>query len=93
MPHLPIDSLPGKSERVRKLIYRASYTGMKETDLLLGKFAKLFLPDLNDHDLMDFENLLTVDDQLIYSWVSNKAPVPNQFNTKVFRLIKKFNNK
>ena len=28
------------SDRVRRLIYQASYTGMKETDLLLGHFAR-----------------------------------------------------
>ena len=31
------------SDRVRRLIYRASYTGMKETDLLLGHFAERIL--------------------------------------------------
>ena len=29
-------SMPPVSKRVRRLIYQASYTGMKETDLLLG---------------------------------------------------------
>ena len=30
-----------RTNRLRRLVYQASYTGMKETDLLLGHFAKL----------------------------------------------------
>ena len=45
------DTSPVLSDRVRRLIYQASYTGMKETDLLLGHFAKSYLDDLSDDDL------------------------------------------
>ena len=30
--------------RLRRLVYQSSYTGMKETDLLLGRFATVHLP-------------------------------------------------
>ena len=82
------------SGRVRRLVYQASYTGMKETDLLLGHFAKTYLADLCDADLTDFENLLAAGDQWIYAWVTGNEPVPDAYNTDVFRLIKefKFNN-
>ena len=36
-----------KEMMMRRLVYRASYTGMKETDLLLGQFAKAHLPSLS----------------------------------------------
>ncbi len=78
------------SDRVRRLVYQASYTGMKETDLLLGHFAKIHLVDLCDADLTDFENLLAVGDQWIYAWVTGNEPVPDAHNTAVFRLIKNF---
>ena len=42
-------AMPELSNRVRRLIYQASYTGMKETDLLLGHFAKMHLPHLNEY--------------------------------------------
>ena len=76
----------------RRLIYQASYTGMKETDLLLGHFAKTHLPDLDDADLTDFENLLEAGDQQIYAWVMGSDPLPDVYNTFVFRLIKQFKN-
>ena len=44
--------------RLKRLIYKASYTGMKETDLLLGHFAAAHLGTLDDQGLNDFEALL-----------------------------------
>jgi antitoxin CptB len=82
--------MPQLSNRIRRLIYQASYTGMKETDLLLGHFAKVHLPHLNESDLTDFENLLEAGDPAIYSWVMGNAPLPEAFDTPVFHLIKKF---
>jgi len=81
---------PVMSDRARRLIYQASYTGMKETDLLLGHFAKTHLEDLCDADLTDFENLLAAGDHWIYAWVMGNEPVPDAYDTAVFRLIKDF---
>ena len=82
--------IPELSNRVRRLIYQASYTGMKETDLLLGHFAKMHLPHLTESDLTDFENLLEAGDPAIYAWVMGNAPLPEAYDTPVFHLIKKF---
>ena len=81
------------SDRVRRLVYQASYTGMKETDLLLGHFAKTHLANLSDADLTDFENLLAAGDQWIYAWVTGNKPVPYVYDTAVFKLIKNFHYK
>jgi succinate dehydrogenase flavin-adding protein (antitoxin of CptAB toxin-antitoxin module) len=88
-PNAP-PAMPDLSKRIRRLIYQASYTGMKETDLLLGHFAKMHLPHLNESDLTDFENLLEVGDTAIYAWVMGNAPLPEAYDTLVFHLIKKF---
>jgi len=76
--------------RVRRLVYQASYTAMKETDLLLGHFAKHHLPTLSDDQLTDFENLLEAGDDRIYAWVMGNDPVPAEHDTHVFKLIKDF---
>ena len=78
------------SDRLRRLIYRATYTGMKETDLLLGHFAREHLRYLGRTDLKDFENLLEAGDPAIYAWVMGNAPLPEAYDTPVFHLIKKF---
>ena len=87
-----VEASPEISNRVRRLIYQATYTGMKETDLLLGHFAKTHLPTLSEKELDDFEALLGTGDTTIYSWVMDNEPVPAAFDTVVFHLIKKFNN-
>ena len=78
------------SDRIRRLIYQATYTGMKETDLLLGHFAKTHLPQLSGRDLDDFEALLSAGDPAIYAWVMGNEPVPDMYDTPVFKLIKDF---
>ena len=89
-PPAALPVMPKLSNRVRRLIYQASYTGMKETDLLLGHFAKIHLPYLNESDLTDFENLLEAGDPAIYAWVMGSSPLPEAYDTPVFHLIKDF---
>ena len=79
-----------KDQMMRRLIYRASYTGMKETDLLLGQFAKLHLPNLSLEELGDFEALLDAGDPSIFAWVRGDEEVPREFDNRVFELIKEF---
>ena len=76
--------------RLRRLIYQSSYTGMKETDLLLGHFASEHLARMTDAQLDDFEALLDAGDDRIYAWVMGNAPVPADHDNDVFRLIKEF---
>ena len=81
-----------RDTRVRRLVYQSSYTGMKETDLLLGRFARDHLAGLSDLELDHYEALLEAGDGQIYLWVSGVEPVPVQYDTSVLRLIKKFRN-
>ena len=76
--------------RLKRLIYQASYTGMKETDLLLGHFAAAHLGTLDDQGLDDFEALLDAGDDRIYAWVMGNDRVPDAFDTPVLKLIKSF---
>ena len=76
--------------RLRRLVYQSSYTGMKETDLLLGYFAKEHLHRLSDSQLDSYEALLEAGDDRIYTWVMGNAPVPAEHNNDVLNLIKRF---
>ena len=76
--------------RVRRLVYQASYTGMKETDLLLGQFAKKHLPNLTEKQLDMFEALLGAGDPSIFAWVRGDEQVPAEFDGPVLDMIKDF---
>ena len=51
-----------KEQYLGRLLYRSWHRGCKETDILLGDFAKAMLGELTDDELSDYEELLTVDD-------------------------------
>ncbi len=77
--------------RRKRLIYRSLYTGMKETDLLLGAFARAHLPGFGPDELDQYEHLLdTQEDPLIYAWAIGRDPVPAAYDTPVMKLLQQF---
>ena len=49
----------------KKLLYRATYRGTKELDILLTNFVKKYINQLNDKELNDLQNFLELDDEEI----------------------------
>lgn len=77
-----------RDNRIRRLIYRSSYTGTKETDKILGAFSRDVLPLLSDKELDLYEELLDFGDPAIWSWASQQSKVPANINNSVLdRLI------
>ena len=81
-----------RDTRLRRLVYQSSYTGMKETDLLLGRFAKHHLAALSDDQLDQYEALLDAGDDRIYAWAVAGEPAPEPHDNHVLSLIKDFKN-
>ncbi len=77
--------------RRKRLLFRAQHCGMKENDILLGGFAEAEIQALSDQDLDDFEALLDQSDNDVYIWVSGSQAPPDDFQTPLLCLIKKFN--
>ena len=77
-------------ERRKKLLYRSAYTGTKETDLLLGRFAQDHLNRLDERQLDDYEALLQIEDPRLYKWISGMEPAPKFYQTDVLKLIQNF---
>ena len=82
-----------REKRIRRLTYQSSYTGTRETDLLLGQFANRYLMKLKDEQLDDYEALLAQGDQNILAWVRGDLQIPANLNGTVFSLIKNFSTK
>ena len=75
-------------ETLRKqIIYRATHRGSKEMDILLGKFVKKYIFDLNTNDLKNLNEIMATDDDLIYDWyfnrVNNKKIADNEISQKL----------
>ena len=74
-------------ERRKRLIHRSRYTGMKETDLLLGAFAVQHVPHFSATELDAYERLLAEPDPDIFDWATGRSNVPHIHNTPVLKLL------
>ncbi len=83
-------SSDGLDTRRRKALLRAWRRGMRETDLIMGRFADAHLAALNDSELADYERLLDVRDQELLGWVTGEFPVPAEYDTTLFRRLRDF---
>ena len=45
-------------------------------DVILGTFAREFLPTANDNEVAAYEELLLESDPDLYNWISEREPVP-----------------
>ena len=52
----------------KRLIYRASYRGTKEMDILLGSFVNKHINDFDENDLKELENFLNFEDDIILNF-------------------------
>ena len=68
-----------------KIIYRASYRGTKEMDILLSSFVREIINDL--HDLY---KLLDISDEDLTKSILNKDPSVKLPNNNVVKLLKDF---
>lgn len=61
---------------IKKLLYQSCNRGCKETNLLIGLFARNNIHNMNDEDLLSFLDILHVSDADIYDWYTKKKPLP-----------------
>ncbi len=76
--------------RRKRLIHRSVYTGMKETDILLGAFARAHVPGFDDRQLETYEKLLTAGDPNILDWAMGRADPPAEYDSDVLKLLINF---
>jgi len=76
--------------RRKRLIHRSRYTGMKETDLLLGGFANKYVAGFSSDELNIYEDLLGAGDPNIYVWAVGREETPEEYDTSVMKLLKEY---
>jgi antitoxin CptB len=70
--------------RRRKILFRAWRRGMREMDLVMGRFADLYLPDMTEAELDEFERLMEAPDPEVLSWITGETPTPAAYDTPLF---------
>ena len=53
----------------KKLLFRSSHRGTKEMDIILGTYAKEKLPNMDDKELIKFQEFLNLSDPDLYKWI------------------------
>lgn len=76
--------------RRRQILFRAWHRGMREMDLIMGRFADAEIGDLSDEELAEFERLIEVTDRDLLGWITGELPTPENFDTPLFRRLKSF---
>lgn len=76
--------------RRRRVLFRSWHRGIREMDLVLGRFADANIDQLSDDELTVYEALMEVPDRDLLKWVTDEAPVPANYDTPVFARVKDF---
>jgi antitoxin CptB len=76
--------------RRRRALFRSWHRGMREMDLVFGRFADAEIGALSDSELDDLERLLDAIDRDVFMWLTDEIAVPENFDTPVYRRIKQF---
>ena len=62
-----------KEDLKNKIIYRASYRGTKEMDILMTAFVKSFIDELNEDTLKILDAFVNMDDETLISFKKKES--------------------
>jgi len=85
-------SSEGLDVRRRRLLFRAWRRGVRETDLIVGRFADAYIEALDETGLDDFERLIEAPNTELYAWVIGTESVPAAYDTAVLANLRTFHN-
>ena len=81
--------LLNKEELKNKIIYRASYRGSKEMDILMTNFVKSLINDLDVNELNQLNLLVNLDDEKLMN-IKNNILNDDIFITNIIKKFQKF---
>ena len=74
----------------KKLLYRASYRGTKEMDILLSSFVKAHINIFNNEQLKELENFLKFEDETILNYFNHDIEDGKIENNNISKIFKNF---
>jgi len=83
-------SSQGLDARRRRLLFRSWHRGIREMDLIMGRFADAHIAELSDADLDEYERLIELPDPDLLSWVTGVSAPPPSHDTALFRHLREF---
>jgi antitoxin CptB len=86
-------SSEGLDARRRKLLFRAWRRGVREMDLIVGRFADAHIDTFDEGALDEFERLIEVPNAELYAWVVSAENIPARYDTGVLRRLRTFHGR
>jgi antitoxin CptB len=80
----------GLAVRRRKVKFRAWHRGMRETDLIMGRFADAFVDGMAPAELDAYERLMEVPDPDLLAWIIGQQSPPAVHDTAMLRRLRAF---
>lgn len=74
----------------KKLIFRAWHRGTREADLLIGSFAKEFVPAMSEAEVNEFATIMERSDPDIYNWMTGREEPPKELQNSVMERLKNY---
>ena len=74
-------------------MYRSWHRGIREADLIMGRFADAHIGALTEAELDEYERLLEAREHDLLAWVTGQSPVPADCDTPLFRRVRDFHLK
>jgi antitoxin CptB len=74
--------------RIRRLRMRSWRRGIKEMDLILGRFADTRLSDLTGPEIEVYDALLSENDHDLYAWVAGREAAPAPYAGIIARIAR-----
>jgi len=86
-------SSEGLDVRRRKLLFRAWRRGVREMDLIVGRFADAHIDKFDEAGLDDFERLIEAPNAALYAWVIGAEDIPANYDTAVLAELRTFHSR
>ncbi len=80
-------SSEGLEPRRAKLLFRSWHRGMREMDLILGRFADAEIATLTGAELDQYESLLDISDTELLPWITGLHPVPDDLGLPILQKV------
>ena len=77
-----------KEDIKNKIIYRSSYRGTKEMDILMTSFVKSIINELDYNQLIQLDKFINLDDEILKS-LKNKE-LKHQIDEDLINILQKF---
>ena len=80
-----------KEDLKNKIIYRASYRGTKEMDILMTNFVKSLIDELDENYMKTLDTFVNMDDEQLIS-IKKKESSNSYSDQRMLDIVNKFQN-